>query len=174
MIDGWLGRSSWREQRSSKRLVPGWLALIGVLAAFGGGFWCGGKVAPNPGGTTGLDAKPGKTAGFLDENPVRLASQFLMAAAYLNVPAAEGSAKARALAEFLQTQRLEKARPYLYATPKGPVWVVAVYYDGDAELRATCDRLRALPADVPDAQFVALRQAQESSAGGWPKSYDVQ
>lgn len=173
MIDGWFGRSSWREERPSKRLVPGWLALIGVLAAFGGGFWCGDKAAHNATATSGLDAKPGKTAGFLDESPEPLAKQFLMAAPYVNVPAAEAKAKAKALAEHLQGAGLAKARSHLYPTAQGQFWVVAVYYDGESEMRATCDRMRKLPADVPDPHFVELRRMQESSEKGWPRSYDV-
>lgn len=174
MIDGWFsGRSPWREARPTRRVVPGWLALAAVLAAFAGGFWVGGKSTQASTGTTGLDARPGKEAGFIgaDEKPWN--KQFLMAAAYLGLSTAQGHANAKALSEYLLGKGLTKARPYLYPTAKGQFWVVAVYYDGDAELRKTTDLMRALPASVPDEAFTSLRRKQETQEAGWPQSFDV-
>ena len=174
MIDGWFGRSPWREDRPSKK-VPGWIALAAVLGAFAGGFWLGGKTSLTPStGTTGLDARShGRDPGFIDESPPPASKTFLMAAAYLGGATGQTSAAAKNLAEYLQGKGLKKARPYLYPTPKGQVWVVAVYYDGDTELQKTTALMRGLPADVPDAAFVSLRQSQESQPNGWPRSFDV-
>lgn len=172
MLEGWLGRSPWREERPSRRVVPGWLALAAVLAAFAGGFWLGGKSPREAAGTT-LDAKPGKVAGFIDEYERPSNRQFLMASAYLRATSAQGRASAKALAEYLNGKGLQKARPYLHSTPKGQFWVVAVFYEGDAELRASTALMRGLPADVPDAAFAALRQQYEATAEGWPRSYQV-
>jgi hypothetical protein len=173
LLDGWFGRSPWREERPSRRVVPGWLALGAVLGSFAGGFWLGGKATPRDGVAATLDAKVGKEAGFIDADEMPCNRQFLMAAAYIGLSSTQAHGSAKALAEYLRGKGLQKAKPYLFATAKGPVWVVAVYYEGKTEEQKTTQLMRALPADVPDEAFLSLRRHQEASENGWPQSYPV-
>ncbi len=89
---------------------------------------------------------------------------------YPNLPAADAKSKAKDLTDYLRGQGLKKANPYEWPTKDGPVWVAAVYFDGAAEKEATRNRLRALPADVPDAVFASLRK---DGGQDWPKWWAI-
>lgn len=168
------------ETRASRgSLLSGWVALGGALACFGVGYLVGHSTAPSsPGsGASGLQANGPQTPsgpqtptmiGEADTRP--LTSQAFIVSAYPSLDATEAKQRAKALSDWLHGQQLQKARPYEFATKSGPVWVVAVYYDGEKELGETRDRLRQLPEDAPDATFVQLRKTD----GNWPKTWAIQ
>jgi len=174
------GRSGRRsESRSSRGTSAGsWIALGGALACFGIGYLVGhstaGVVPPGPGnGASSLKADGNSGAApvqpaMMAESDVRpLANQAFVVAAY-EMDAAEAKARAKSLGAWLRGQNLAKARPFEFPSERGPVWVVAVYYDGEAEQAETKDRLAALPADVPDEVFVRLRKDPK-----WPVAVTI-
>lgn len=178
---------SWRsEQRSPRgRSIPGWLAGVGVLAAFAGGFLAGGRFGGDagPGGAglhmqgsqqgaaSGQDkAGGGGPAGtpptVLDASDAKLSSTALAVCGYNQV------ADAKAMCATLRAHGLDKARPYEVQTSKATVWLVVVYYDGDSQRQATCQLLRGLTAaDAPDA--VAERTKAENGGQTWPYEWAV-
>ncbi|MEO6594406.1 MAG: hypothetical protein ABIP94_06610 [Planctomycetota bacterium] len=172
-----VGQSSSRRRDPSRPLRTGlvsrWLALSGALLCFVGGFFVGGfwadaKAAERQSGA-GLKAV-GTAPGFIgefDANP--LSNDLFIVSVYPNTEPEAAKAKAKALSDYLRSKQLAKARPYEYATKNGPLWVVAVYYDGEPERLATRDRLVALPDDVPDATFVHLRNTEAE----WPKPWVI-
>lgn len=165
------GRSLRRDDRRS-RGVSGWLFVGGVLLAFAGGFLLGGHLGgPNDAGPAGLRAGvTGRTPAFVGEvDALPMAPQAFVVSAYPGLVEDDARARAAALARYLQAQGLPKSRPYCYPARDGAVWVVAVYFDGEVEQAATRDRLRALPADVPDETFVMLRNRDEH----WPQWRDI-
>ncbi len=173
------GRTSSRrrdDMRPRARMVPGWWALAAALTCLVGGFFAGdhfarGKAATGA-GESGLQAKgtDPRAPGFVDEVDARkLSRAAFIVSAYPTLPPAEAKAKAKALSDHLRGMQLDKARPCEYAAKDGPLWVVAVYYDGDSEFAATRDKLRLLPADVPDATFVQLRNTEAE----WPKAWPI-
>jgi hypothetical protein len=189
IYEAWFGRSQWRETRSSRALqVPGWFAVVLVLAAFGGGWVLGGKA----GSTADLRAKTGSggnapaapgpiTAGFVgefDARPLPGHKHCFIVSAYPKMPADEAKAKAKACADYLVGQGLAKARPYEVAAEAGALWVVAVYYDGDQELIATRNHLQSLPQDVPDAWLAQFRATAQQNPDDpkleWPRAWVIQ
>lgn len=179
VVDSWLGRSRSRE-RSRGFELSGWLVAGGLLASFAVGFLVRDRVGGLGLGSSqaGLDAKvngpAGAQPGFqgeLDSKP--LAPNCFVVAIYPNIPEADAKAQAKALAEFLRSRNLAKSRPYHFHFESGSMWGVSVYYDGDAEMRATRDALRRLPDDVPDATFVAWRSSSGKEGKEWPKTWAV-
>lgn len=167
----WFGRSQWRDERSRRSLqVPGWIAAVGVLAAFASGWLLGGKVGGQPpGGGAGLKANNPATPSFVGEFDARpMARKAFLVAMYPELAEADAKASAKALSDWLAGQKLAKARPYLAQGRKGPVWTVAVYFE-DHEQIATRDLLLGLPDQVPDASFVSLRKNEPE----WPKAWDI-
>lgn len=167
-----LGRASWREERAARaKYVPGWLALVGVLAAFAGGFFAGGRlgVAPPKDGA-GLQAGPlGVQPGVIDAvDTTVLTGQALIVSYYPGLPADEAKARAKALSDWLRSQGLERTRPYEHTSKGQKVWFVQVYYDGDSERQAIIDRVAKLQ-DVPDANFVQLRNQGDR----WPRPWSL-
>ena len=177
LLSGLLGGGGRRGETRASRAsaVPGWLAFAGALLCFAGGFFVGGQVAAGKSldpdrGAAGLQAGGGARPGVIGEVDTKvLASRAFIVSAYPGLESAEAKGKARALSDFLRGQKLLKARPYEYATQKGPVWVVAVYFDGDAEQAATRERLLQLPPEVPDEMFLQLRKTEAD----WPKAMDI-
>lgn len=170
VFDSWFGRSMWREERSARSTqVPGWAALLLVALAFGGGYLVGGRLGGVPPAKNDLRMKP-SAAGFVGEFDARpIHQKAFIVGAYPKLAPADAKAAAKQLADWLVDQKLDKARPFEYPAKDGPLWVVAVYFEGDAELIATRNRLLAL-TDVPDASFVHLRNTEAE----WPKSWTVQ
>lgn len=177
-VGSWFGgkrrmRSASRGMRANAAApaaTRGFVLLAAVFAGFVGGFFVRGQVATAGDGTAGLHAAPRSPGivGEIDTSP--LANQAFIVAVYPNLPAAEARQRANALSEWLRNHRLEKARPYEFPTRNGPVWVVAVYFDGDAQKSGTRDLLVNLPQDVPDTSFAELRKREEV----WPEAYTVQ
>lgn len=163
---GGRGSSQSRSGRDAAKSVPGWLALGAALACFGVGFVVGGKFGPKE-AQAGLDARAStRTPGVIGESEtVVLSATSYVVSAYPDPDETIALDKARSLCTYLKGVGLQKARPYLLNGPKGPVWTVVVYYDGETEMVATRDRLRAL-SNVPDPQFEQLRQ--ENAPGDWP------
>lgn len=174
MIDNLLGRSSKRGRRQEKIVlnVSMWVFVICVLVAFGGGFLMGGAFGKTGVGIDPLRA-PGRSASFVGEFETEpLSREAFIVAAYPDDSAQAAKQHAINLTKYLQTNGLEKARPYLWPQGKqGPVWVVAVYYDGQAKADEARGLLMKLPADVPDQVFVHLRNVSKSD---WPSSYVIQ
>ena len=176
MIDNLLGRPSKRSRRQEKRAqsVSMWAFVVGVLIAFGGGFLTGGAVGGAGDGEDPLRLRaPGRSASFvgeLDTEP--LSREAFIVAAYPDLDAPAAKQQAIDLTRYLQARGLDKARPYLWLEGNsGPVWVVAVYFDGESKMRATRSKLRDLPADVPDQVFSHLRNLSKTE---WPRRYVIQ
>lgn len=172
------GHPSLRRRDPSRSLrsatVSRWLAIAAALLCFVGGFFAGGTwadaraAARQPG--AGLKAE-GTAPGFIGEfDATPLSSDAFIVSVYPNLAPEVAKARAKALADHLRGRELAKARPYLYPNGKdGPLWVVAVYYDGEAELAATQALLTNLPDDVPDETFVHLRKSE----AGWPRHWPI-
>lgn len=155
--------------RSSRGSTANWIALGGALACFGVGYVVGhstaGTIAPGGGNANASLKADGQGAGpgpvqpaMMGESDTRpLASQAFVVAAY-EMEASEAKSRAKTLAGWLRGQNLLKARPFEFPGKNGPVWIVAVYYDGEAEQTATRERLKLLPEEVPDDVFVSLRK----------------
>lgn len=158
--------------RSGGSLGSGLAVVALLLIGFVGGFFVRGQfasAAPKE-GVAGLKAGPQapEIVGEMDTAP--LSSQAFIVSVYPGVEAAAARQRARHLSEYLRSQQLPKARPYEYPSQNGPLWVVAVYFDGDAEQAATRQKLTLLPAEVPDATFVELRKTE----AGWPTAWPIQ
>ena len=174
IVDVVTGHSSSRRRETSRAGVGSrWFALWAAMLCFVSGFFVGGFWAEKkalerqPG--AGLKAG-GTTAGFIGEfDASPLSSEAFIVSVYPNIEPEAAKAKAKALSDYLRGKQLAKARPYEYAGKDGPLWVVAVYYDGEPERLATRDRLNTLPDDVPDATFVHLRKTEAE----WPKPWVV-
>jgi hypothetical protein len=168
------------ETRAQRGIAMRWQVLAIALACFAGGFLAGGEFSAWRGaGNAGLqadgdgaDAGSGRTPGVIGEVATDpLSNQAFIVSAYQidqGLDSAEAKARARSLAEWLRAQGIEKARPYEYPTKVGRLWVVAVYYDGEAELVRTRGLLRALPA-APDAVFEQLRNKERD----WPTTWAI-
>lgn len=178
---------SWRsEQRSQRgRSIPGWLAGVGVLAAFAGGFLAGGRfggpstiVNPAAGssglhtqqpavGQSGGSAPTGQQPSVLDGGePAKLSSHALAVCAYKQI------ADAKAMCATLRGRGLDKARPYEAKQGADTYWLVVVYYDGDSQRQETIQLLRSLTAtEAPDV--LAARASAENRGQAWPYEWAV-
>lgn len=172
IYESWFGRSQWRSERPARSLqVPGWLAAVALLAAFAGGFLVGGKLGGAPSEGAGLQANKPATPSFVGEFDARpLSRTAFVVAAYPELAEADAKAAAKALSDWLVAQGLAKARPYLFPRQVGPVWTVAVYFDGEAEQQATRNLLTRLPEAVPDSTFLLYRNTEAE----WPKPWPIQ
>jgi hypothetical protein len=167
--ESWFGRSQWRDDRPARSvLVPGWLAGIGLLAAFAGGYLAGGRWGTTPGeGKAGLKAEAPVTPKFFEETEP-LEDQAFLVAMYPELGDAEGRAQAKAFAAWLAGKDLRKAQPYLL--PSKNVWTVAVYFANEVEQQATRDKLVALD-DVPDRTFNQWRDDRRKAGEEWPRTW---
>ncbi len=181
---------SWRsEQRSQRgRNIPGWLAGVGVLAAFAGGFLAGGRFGgpssvgnPAAGGSglhaqgtqqqagaqNGGGAPTGTQPSVLDSgDTAKLGSHALAVCGYKKI------ADAKAMCAMLKGRGLEKARPYEVKQGADSVWVVVVYYDGDSQRQETIQLLRSLTsAEAPDV--LDQRARVENRGEAWPPEWAV-
>lgn len=178
---------SWRsEQRSQRgRSIPGWLAGVGVLAAFAGGFLAGGRFGGDagPGGAglhmqgsqqgaaSGQDkAGGGGPAGtpptVLDAGEAKLSSTALGVCGFRQL------ADAKAMCVTLKGRGLLRARPYEVKQGADSVWVVVVYYDGDSQRQETIQMLRSLTAkEAPEV--VTQRTSAENRGEAWPPEWTV-
>lgn len=188
---------SWRSEQRSQRgkSIPGWLAGVGLLAAFAGGFLAGGRFGGGAvAGGTGLhmqgnqQAAGGQAAGgqngggqngqgggsptgqqpsVLDPgDTARLSSTALAVCGY------NQAADAKAMCATLRSRGLDKAKPYEVQNGANTVWLVVVYYDGDSQRQATIQLLRSLTtAEAPDA--VAERTKAENGGQTWPYEWAV-
>lgn len=176
-IDGLLGRTLKGRRRDDRRgnNVSLWALLGAVLIAFGGGFVLGGQFAgaaqkdrnalnANVGASDGSGAPSGRTPAFVGELETQpLANFAFVVAAYPNIADADARQRAADLAGWLREQGLAKARAYPFPRGDSTLWVVNVYFDGNAEQQETHAALQALPAVAPDPTFVHFRQEP-----GWP------
>jgi hypothetical protein len=165
------GRGRMSESRPSLS-VSGWVALGGALACFVGGFLAGGHFAraesADPHQQEALHAT-GQPPDFIGE--VRpLSSQAFVVSIYQGVPRAEARQRAKALSDLLVERDLQKARPYEWPTANGPMWVCAVYFDGETEKSVTRQKLQLLADNPPDPVFQQLRK----TTPGWPEDYPIQ
>ncbi|MBX3461749.1 MAG: hypothetical protein KF830_01145 [Planctomycetes bacterium] len=157
--------------RGARGGAGGLVLLFVALLGFVGGFFVRGQVvAASPAaGAAGLQAGP-QAPGIVGEiEAAPLASHAFIVSVYPGLDAGSAQQRALQLSQYLRAQKLLKARPFEYASQQGPLWVVAVYFDGDAERAATRDKLLQLPADVPDTTFVELRKTEPD----WPTAYPI-
>ncbi|MFT4515424.1 MAG: hypothetical protein ACI89X_003423 [Planctomycetota bacterium] len=174
-IDSMLGRKSMRGRRQERReqTVPLLVFGVAVLLAFGGGYAFGGGFGNKGDGSNPLRA-PGRSASFVDEIETGpMAAQAFIVSAYPGRPAADAKILAHDLSKYLIDKGLAKVRPYPWPTPEGTLWVVAVYFDGEAEAAQTKQLLAELPDNVPDKMFCSLREADAKSDTGWPGRRDI-
>lgn len=174
-VDSLLGRKPKRNRRQERReqSVPMLVFAIAVLVAFGGGYAIGGGFGGKGKDSNTLIA-PGRTPTFVDEVETQpLAAEAFIVSAYPGVPAADAKIRAHSLSQHLVGQGLLKARPYPWPQADGTLWVVAVYFDGQAEFAKTAQMLRDLPQDVPDEMFCNIRKNDRQSATGWPSSMEI-
>lgn len=183
---------SWRsEQRSQRgRSIPGWLAGVGVLAAFAGGFLAGGHFGgpSNPsaggsglhahgsqqagtqqqvGGQNGSAAPTGTQPSVLDAGDMaKLSSHALAVCGYKQV------ADAKVMCATLRSRGLERARPYEVKQGNDSIWLVVVYYDGDSQRQETVQLLRSLTA-ADAAEALAERAKAENRGQAWPYEWAV-
>lgn len=176
LIDNLLGRSTnRRRQEKSTQKVSAWVCGILVLVAFGGGFMMGGAFGKTGDGNDPLRAN-GRTASFVGEvDMTPLSREAFIVSGYPDDTLAAGKERAVALTKYLRAKGIEKARPYLWPQgQKGPLYVVAVYFDGDAQASETMALLNGLPADVPDQVFTYQRNAAANQNLQWPSRHQIQ
>lgn len=178
-IDSMLGRKSKRGRRQERReqTVPMLVFGVAVLLAFGGGYAIGGgfgnSFSNNGDGTNPLRAQ-GRAPTFVDEVATKpLAAEAFIVSAYPGVAAAEAKELAQSLSKYLTSKGLAKVRPYPWPQANGTLWVVAVYFDGEAEAGKTKLALEELPMDVPDQMFCTIRKTDAKSLAGWPGRVDI-
>jgi hypothetical protein len=178
-IDSMLGRKSKRGRRQERReqTVPMLVFGVAVLLAFGGGYAIGGgfgnSFSNNSDGTNPLRAQ-GRAPTFVDEVATKaLAAEAFIVSAYPGVAAAEAKELAQSLSKYLTSKGLAKVRPYPWPQADGTLWVVAVYFDGEAEASKTKLALEELPMDVPDQMFCTIRKTDAKSPTGWPGRVDI-
>jgi len=172
LFGGLFGRGEWRPGPAAKaRVLPRWVAGFAVVVGIAAGFFFGMQAGgATPAGLSGLKAAVPRTPGFVGEfDATPLARQAFLVALYPNAAEADAKAIAKRFSDWLVGQGVKKARPYQAKLATGPTWSVAVYFDGEAEQTATRNLLQRLPAEVPDAGFVELRNTIQ----GWPKAYTV-
>ncbi|MFT4839636.1 MAG: hypothetical protein ACI8UD_000104 [Planctomycetota bacterium] len=182
-IDSMLGRKSKRGRRQERReqTVPMLVFGVAVLLAFGGGYAIGGgfgnsfsnSFSNNGDGANPLRAQ-GRAPTFVDEVATRpLAAEAFIVSVYPGVAAAEAKELAQSLSKYLTSKGLAKVRPYPWPQANGTLWVVAVYFDGEAEASKTKLALEELPMDVPDEMFCTIRKTDAKSPTGWPGRVDI-
>lgn len=180
---------SWRsEQRSQRgRSIPGWLAGVGVLAAFAGGFLAGGRFGgpsttgnpaaggsglhmqgtQQPSGQNGGGPPPGIQPSVLDAGDMaKLGNHALAVCGY------KQAADAKVMCTTLKGRGLEKARLYEVKQGADSVWLVVVYYDGDSQRQETIQLLRSLTA-AEAADALAERAKAENRGQAWPYEWAV-
>jgi hypothetical protein len=160
--------SSQRERRAP-RLPLGVIAV--ALACFAAGYFVRGQFGPSPAGTEkSLKAQAPGAIGEFDAMP--LSKEALIVVGYDRLAPEIARPKAKQMAEFLQARGHKRARPYEAHMEAGSLWLVVVYYDGEAEKLEEQKRLRLLsPGDVNDEFFSKTRADFEKD---WPIPYPIQ
>lgn len=178
VVDTMLGRAGKGRRKKRATTVSTTLFSVGLLVAFGGGFFVGGAFGgdsgdnalsarvPSPNGATSIGVAP----EFLHEvDTTKLADWGYVVTAYKvteNQPEPVARQRAVDLANYLQEHGLQKARPRSW----GPgLWVTVVYFEGRAEQDGTRDQLLNMPEDVPDVDFCQRREESD-----WPTAYEIQ
>ncbi|HEX6811829.1 MAG TPA: hypothetical protein VF384_09430 [Planctomycetota bacterium] len=175
LIGSLFGRTSgrWREDHRRRGMaVPAWLASALALGCFVGGFVMGDHLGQAKGVKSSEALRTtGRTPELLVETDTRpLSHTAFIVSAFPKLDPAVAKARAKALSDYLVGMKLAKARPYWWSSAASPLWVVAVYFDGDAELAATRKLLMGLPAEVPDETFVHWRNNEAE----WPRALSIQ
>ena len=173
LVDGLLGRTGKGRRKKRATTVSTTLFSLGLLVAFGGGFFVGGAFG-GADGDNALSARvpspSGVTPEFLHEvDTTKLADWGYVVTAYKvteNQPEPVARQRAVDLAKYLQQQGLQKARPRSWGAN---LWVTVVYFEGQAEQDGTRDQLLNMPADVPDVDFCQRREESD-----WPTAYEIQ
>lgn len=170
-----------RDPGPSRAANGTWLALGLGLLCFGAGFLVGGRFG---GGVDDADLRARtdprragpRTPEVLDKpEPQKLTNSAFLVAVYDDADQSAALVKAENLSQFLIGKGFARARPYQWSTAQGPLWAVAVYYDGLAEQSLLRSKLLAL-TDVPDVAFTELRAARsgEGTKNDWPVSRVIQ
>lgn len=172
-VDGLLGRVGKGRRKDRGQSVPMLVFAICVLVAFGGGFLLGDRLSGGDGDNP-LNARIGQKPGFIhDVDTTPMGDEAFVVTAYRvteDVPDAVARQRTVDLAKYLQSKGLEKARPYMWTKGGEPVWITAVYFDGEADLQWTREMLLNMPDDVPDPLFCDLR-IQDSR---WPSVWTIE
>jgi hypothetical protein len=165
------GRSV-KNERPSK---GAWILPAIALLCFAGGFVVGGQVAAAKevagAGKSDLRSRPGPV-GEMDTTPTSQDS--LLVAYYNGVEAETAKGYARSLVNYLHSKDFKGSKPREFATKDGPVWGVVVYCIGERDLKATRERLKELPLDVPDTFLASLRETKTDDGLVWPFTVRVQ
>jgi hypothetical protein len=160
-IDGLLGRFGRSRRKDKGQTVPMLVFAIGLMVAFGGGFLVGDRLGGGSDDNNPLNARIGQKPNFVKEvDTTALEDRAFIVTAYpLTESLDEAGARQKAsdLAAYLVQHGLPKARPYPWPRGNGVIWVTAVYFSGEAEEKASRDRLLNMPNDVPDELFCKLR-----------------
>lgn len=153
-----------------------WLALGIAVLAFAGGYAAGVAVTMRStefadvggNGSRELPRSPLRAGvvGELDTKP--LSSDALLVAAYEGVAAEDARMRAKALVEYLAARGFPRARAYEFRSDTGSLWTVLVYCIGPQDRELQRERLRQLPAEVPDDSVVRLRDSQRADGKSWP------
>lgn len=163
-------------QQGRRGLGAAWLALGIAVLAFAGGYAVGAASAARP--RESLDAGAGGgndpsrvplRAGVVGELDTRqLSSDALLVAAYEGLAAEDAKLRVKALVEYLRARGFLRAQAFEYRTDKGGLWTVLVYCMGPQDRELQRERLRQLPAEVPDETVVRLRDSQRADGKSWP------
>lgn len=174
----WFGGPKSRDS-GPRRSRGGWLALGMATICFGLGFVVGGKFGLP---TTQVELRVPNERQPNERRPTvigefdarKLTGQAFVVALYQDADDAIAKDKAASLAQFLRNAGLPRTRPYLYPTAKGPLWSVAVYYEGEAEFASSRSLLLSLE-QVPDAEFNELRRDRNAQGAekDWPISRSI-
>jgi hypothetical protein len=168
-------------QQSRRGIGAAWLALGLAVLAFAGGYAVG--VASAARSRQSLDAGAGGgsndpsrvplRAGVVGELDTRqLSGDALLVAAYEGVAVEDAKLRAKALVDYLRARGFLRAQAFEYRTDKGGLWTVLVYCMGPQDREHQRERLRQLPAEVPDESVVRLRDSQRADGKSWP--FDLQ
>ena len=165
------GRSSSRSGRGGTAGFGGLLILAVAMAGFAGGFFVRGQfaAAAQRDGSAGLNVTP-RTPSVVGETDTKpLANDAFIVCAYPGMAANDAYQRAKDASDWLRSHDVPRSQPLEFAGKDGPLWVVAVYYDGVAEQQALRQRLLQLPDSIPDAVFGQCRKSTQ----GWPLAMPV-
>lgn len=167
-LSRWVSGGSKRERPPAR---SGFGLAVVALLCFAGGYFVGDRFGDGN-AAAGKPALKAQTPGAIGEIDVRpLANDAVIVVGYDFLLPDVAKPKAKQMAEFLQAQGFKRARPHEVKLETGPLWLVVVYCDGEAEMRDAQKKLRDLKTSaVPDEYFAKTRAEYEKD---WPIPYAI-